>query len=59
MEPSNIYPMAKSKAEISLTTLLDIDDVDAWNTKLSIDNRPFFTTILTCTTLHRISFREN
>ena len=41
VEPSNIYPKAKSKAEISLITLLDIDDTDAWNTKLSLDNRPF------------------
>ena len=41
MEPSNIYPMAKSKAEMSFETLLDTDDADAWNTKLSLDNRPF------------------
>ena len=41
MEPFNINPMAKSKAEISLTTLLDVDDADAWNTKLTNDNRPF------------------
>ena len=33
--------MAKSKAEISLVFLLDIDDADTWNTKLSLDNRPF------------------
>ena len=41
VEHSNIYPKAKSKAEISLITLLDIDDADAWNTKLSLDDRPF------------------
>ena len=38
VEPSNIYPLAKSKAEISLTKLLDPEDADAWNTKLSNNN---------------------
>ena len=42
VEPSNIYPFAKSKAEISLTQLLDTEDADAWNTKLSNDNKGFY-----------------
>ena len=41
MELSNIYPISKSKAEISLTALLDVDDADAWNAKLSNDNKAF------------------
>ena len=41
VEPSNINPIAKSKAEISLTALMDVEDADAWNTKLSNDNKAF------------------
>ena len=54
VEPSNIYSIAKSKAEISLAALLDVEDADAWDTKLSNDNKAL-TTIQTCMTLHRTS----
>ena len=41
VEPFNIYPIAKSKAEISLAATLDVADADAWNIKLSDDNKVF------------------
>ena len=41
VEPSNIYLLARSKAEISLTQLLEAEEADAWNTKLNNDNKGF------------------
>ena len=42
VEPSNIYPLPKSKANMSLTQLLDTEHADAWNTKLSNDNKGIY-----------------
>ena len=41
LEPSNIYPLANSEAERSLTRLLEKEQADTWNTKLNNDNRCF------------------
>ena len=39
VEPFNIYPLAKPKAEISLTRMLETEGADVWNTKLNNDNK--------------------
>ena len=56
VEPCNIYAAAKSKAEISLTALLDVA-TQTRGTPTSATTTKLFTTILTCTTLHRISLK--
>ena len=41
MEPSNIYPSIDSKNEGTLHDLLDVDQADTWNQKLSNDTKAY------------------
>ena len=41
VEPSNTYPMVNCKGDTSLHELLEETGADAWNTRLSNDNKPF------------------